>query len=135
MSTAEMVEAPPDSAMIRPHLGVTAVSKRFPGLARNPDVHALGPVDLALQQGEFFALVGPSGCGKSTLLDIIAGLTAPSAGEVVFEGRPVAGSPPDGLGVVLQEDASYPWLSGCAGHACRRRRLRNASIARWPSWG
>src|SRR6185437_12717828 len=50
MSTAEMVEAPPDSAMIRPHLGVTAVSKRFPGLARNPDVHALGPVDLALQE-------------------------------------------------------------------------------------
>jgi NitT/TauT family transport system ATP-binding protein len=131
MSTAEMVEAPPDSAMIGPHLGVTAVTKRFPGLARNPDVHALGPVDLALQQGEFFALVGPSGCGKSTLLDIIAGLTAPSAGEIVFEGRPVAGSPPDGLGVVLQEDASYPWLSvwDNVAFGLRRTRLPKKEIA------
>jgi NitT/TauT family transport system ATP-binding protein len=56
-------------------------------------------------------LVGPSGCGKSTLLDVLAGLAAPSAGTVTFEGRAVAGEVPDGVGVVFQEDASFPWLT------------------------
>jgi NitT/TauT family transport system ATP-binding protein len=93
------------------HLVVADVSKRFPKLARSPGVHALGPIDLELRRGEFFALVGPSGCGKSTLLDIIAGLTEATSGSVTFEGQRVTGKPPEGLGVVLQEDASYPWLS------------------------
>ena len=74
-------------------------------------MHALGPVDLDLRSGEFFAVVGPSGCGKSTLLEILAGLQAPSGGTVTFEGRSVAGAVPDGVGVVCQEDASFPWLS------------------------
>ncbi len=93
------------------HVKVEQVVKRFAPLAGGSEVHALGPVDLDLRRGEFFALVGPSGCGKSTLLDIIAGLTRPTAGEVTFEGRKVLGEPPEGLGMVLQEDASYPWLS------------------------
>jgi NitT/TauT family transport system ATP-binding protein len=74
-------------------------------------VHALGPIDLAIRQGEFFSVVGPSGCGKSTLLDVLAGLSAPSAGSISFEGKPVAGTVPDGIGVVFQEDASFPWLT------------------------
>ena len=74
-------------------------------------VHALGPVDLDLKRGEFFAIVGPSGCGKSTLLEVLAGLQQPTAGTVTFEGRPVAGEVPDGIGVVFQEDASFPWLT------------------------
>ncbi len=49
--------------------------------------------------------------GKSTLLEVLAGLVAPTAGEATFEGRPVAGRVPDGIGVVFQEDASFPWLS------------------------
>lgn len=74
-------------------------------------VHALGPLDLDLHRGEFFAVVGPSGCGKSTLLDVLAGLSAPTEGTIRFEGAPVAGAVPDGVGVVFQEDASFPWLS------------------------
>jgi NitT/TauT family transport system ATP-binding protein len=74
-------------------------------------VHALGPLDLDLARGEFFAVVGPSGCGKSTLLDVLAGLSPPTEGRIVFEGRPVHGEVPDGIGVVFQEDASFPWLS------------------------
>src|SRR5262249_5631006 len=61
-------------------------------------VHALGPLDLDLGKGEFFAVVGPSGCGKSTLLDVLAGLSAPTSGTITFEGKPVAGSVPKGVG-------------------------------------
>ena len=82
--------------------GVTRV---FGGL------HALGPIDLDIAAGEFFSVVGPSGCGKSTLLDVLAGLNPPSAGTIRFEGKPVAGTVPDGVGVVFQEDASFPWLT------------------------
>jgi len=87
--------------------GITRVFR----LAEDTSIDALGPIDLVLRRGEFFSIVGPSGCGKSTLLDIIAGLRAPSAGSVSFEGRPVQGAVPDGIGVVFQEDASFPWLS------------------------
>jgi len=55
--------------------------------------------------------VGPSGCGKSTLLEVLAGLQPATEGMVAFEGRPVAGEVPDGIGVVFQEDASFPWLT------------------------
>ncbi len=74
-------------------------------------LHALGPLDLDLRKGEFFSVVGPSGCGKSSLLDIIAGLSSVSSGEVHFEGKNIQGGVPDGIGVVFQEDASFPWLS------------------------
>jgi NitT/TauT family transport system ATP-binding protein len=99
-------------------------------------VHALGPIDLELRQGEFFAVVGPSGCGKSTLLEVIAGLSTASSGEVAFEGRPISGEIPDGIGVVFQEDASFPWLSVSDNIAFGLRRIsldkreRKARIAR-----
>lgn len=75
------------------------------------EVHALGPIDLTLRQGEFFSVIGPSGCGKSTLLECLAGLSSPSAGTVEFEGQQVRGRVPDGVGVVFQVDASFPWLT------------------------
>ncbi|HWM40875.1 MAG TPA: ABC transporter ATP-binding protein [Burkholderiales bacterium] len=84
------------------------VSRIYPG---KPEVHALGPIDLELARGEFFAVVGPSGCGKSTLLDVIAGLSPASSGEVTFEEKPVKNQVPAGIGVVFQEDASFPWLT------------------------
>ncbi len=72
---------------------------------------AWGPIDLSLRAGEFFAVVGPSGCGKSTLLDVIAGLSVASDGTVVINGAPVMGEVPAGVGVVFQDDASFPWLT------------------------
>ena len=77
----------------------------------NGTLHALGPLDLELRRGEFFSIVGPSGCGKSTLLDITAGLSLPTEGQVRFEGRPVTGTVPEGVGMVFQDDASFPWLT------------------------
>jgi NitT/TauT family transport system ATP-binding protein len=90
------------------HASLRGVTRIYGGGA---GVHALGPLDLDLARGEFFAVVGPSGCGKSTLLDVLAGLSPPTEGRIVFEGRPVHGEVPDGIGVVFQEDASFPWLS------------------------
>ena len=93
------------------HASLSGVTLIYPPRAGRPALQALGPVSLELAQGEFFAVVGPSGCGKSTLLDVMAGLAAPSAGEITFEGTPVRAQVPDGIGVVFQEDASFPWLT------------------------
>jgi len=95
----------------RSHASLAGVTRIYPGAAGHQAVHALGPLDLELRRGEFFAVVGPSGCGKSTLLEVLAGLQIPTAGTVTFEGRAVAGEVPDGIGVVFQEDASFPWLT------------------------
>jgi NitT/TauT family transport system ATP-binding protein len=93
------------------HAHLDAVTHVYPSLGRAAPVQALGLLDLTLNKGEFFSVIGPSGCGKSTLLDIIVGLRQPSSGSVTFEGAPVAGRPPEGIGVVFQEDSSFPWLS------------------------
>jgi len=93
------------------HAALSGVTRIYPAVAGQRPVHALGPVDLDLYRGEFFAVVGPSGCGKSTLLEVLAGLQEPTAGTATFEGRAIAGEVPDGIGVVFQEDASFPWLT------------------------
>ena len=93
------------------HARLRAVTKVFPAQSGMEPVSALGPIELDIHRGEFFAIVGPSGCGKSTLLDILAGLTAPTEGDVSFEGKLIQNEVPDGIGVVFQEDASFPWLT------------------------
>jgi len=107
-AAADSVAASPAPAAGEIHASLRDVGRTYPG---PPPVHALGPIDLDIAHGEFFAVVGPSGCGKSTLLDVLAGLSPPTAGRIEFEGRPVHGEVPDGIGVVFQEDASFPWLS------------------------
>ena len=118
-----------------PHVVLTGVTRAFDTpherTGKRTRMQALGPVDLTLRKGEFFALVGPSGCGKSTLLELIAGLAAPSAGNVSFEGKTVSGVP-EGVGVVFQEDASFPWLTvrENIGFGLRMAGLDSAEIAR-----
>jgi NitT/TauT family transport system ATP-binding protein len=92
-------------------LSLRNVSKVFPADGTRPPLHAVGPLDLELRGGEFFAVVGPSGCCKSTLLELIAALTPATEGAIEFEGQPIAGEAPDGIGVVFQDDASLPWLN------------------------
>jgi NitT/TauT family transport system ATP-binding protein len=77
-------------------------------------------------------VVGPSGCGKSTFLEVLAGLQAPSAGSVTFEGKAVSGAVADGIGVVFQEDASFPWLTvfDNAAFGLRRSGTNEAEIRR-----
>ena len=103
-----MIATAPDGEI---HAFLSGVTRVYPGAAGTQPVHALGPVDLDLRRGEFFAVVGPSGCGKSTLLEVLAGLQQPTQGSVAFEGRTIVGEVPDGIGVVFQEDATFPWLT------------------------
>lgn len=72
------------------------------------EVEALRQVSFGVREGEFVSLVGPSGCGKSTLLSIIAGLEAPSAGEVTVDGEPAAAPSPK-VGYMPQKDQLFPW--------------------------
>lgn len=114
------------------HVTLCAAEKIFQRAGSKESVHALGPVDLDLREGEFFAVVGPSGCGKSTMLELIAGLTAASRGSVAFEGVPIAGRIPDGVGVVFQEDACFPWMTVRANidFGLRRARLNRSERER-----
>ena len=97
--------------MTQVHVELRGITRVFPRSGKHPAVHALGPVDLSLRNGEFFSLVGPSGCGKSTLLETVAGLAAPTTGTLIFEGNAVERQVPPGVGMVFQEDASFPWLN------------------------
>jgi NitT/TauT family transport system ATP-binding protein len=93
------------------HVKLSGITQVFPSQTGGPAIQALGPLDLTLKTGEFFSVVGPSGCGKSTLLELVAGLTRPTTGEILIDGKVVQGGVPDGVGVVFQEDASFPWLT------------------------
>jgi NitT/TauT family transport system ATP-binding protein len=74
------------------------------------DLLVLEDVDLQLRDNEIVGLLGRSGSGKSTLLRSIAGLLKPSQGEVLFQGQPIDG-PPDGVSMVFQSFALFPWLT------------------------
>lgn len=71
---------------------------------------AIADVTLDIAEGEFLTLVGPSGCGKSTLLDLLGGLTEPSGGRILLDGRPISGPGLD-RGLVFQQYALLPWRS------------------------
>jgi NitT/TauT family transport system ATP-binding protein len=111
-----------------PLVTLRSVTRVFPPIAAGGlPVHALGPLDLDLRAGEFFAVVGPSGCGKSTLFELIAGLQQASEGTIAFEGKTIAGTVPDGIGVVFQEDSCLPWRTVRANIALG---LRKSGLAR-----
>jgi NitT/TauT family transport system ATP-binding protein len=94
------------------------------------DHPVLDEVSLQVAEGQLVSIVGPSGCGKSTLLRCVAGLLRPSTGQVVLNGRPVAGVP-DNLAVVFQDYSRslLPWLTVRDNVALplRRRGLNRAA--------
>ena len=100
----------PPGARSEPHLVIEGVHKRF------GEVNVLEGIDLAVERGEFVALLGSSGSGKTTLLRIIAGLEAPDQGTVRLGGRLLFGESvnvtPDRrrVGIVPQEGALFPHL-------------------------
>ncbi len=71
---------------------------------------ALRDIELDIREGESVSLIGHSGCGKSTLLNLIAGLTRPTTGVMLCEGREIAGPGPE-RAVVFQNHSLLPWLT------------------------
>lgn len=101
-----------------PKISLRNIGKQFtvrPG-KDNPEgsiLTALDGVTLDVAPGEFITLVGPSGSGKTTLLDLLAGLTKPDAGEVLVDGKAVAGPGRD-RAVVFQQYALFPWRTAAS---------------------
>jgi NitT/TauT family transport system ATP-binding protein len=98
------------SSAADPDLRGVAVALRGVTRTFERGVMALGPLDLEIRTGEFVALLGPSGCGKSTALRLIAGLGAPSTGEVKVS-RQHQGQARHAIGFVFQEPTLMPWTS------------------------
>jgi NitT/TauT family transport system ATP-binding protein len=71
---------------------------------------ALEGINLDVRAGEFLCIVGPSGCGKSTLLHLIAGLQAPTSGQIEVDGNPIQGPGTDRI-MIFQDHGLFPWLT------------------------
>ncbi|HEX4768008.1 MAG TPA: nitrate/sulfonate/bicarbonate ABC transporter ATP-binding protein [Lichenihabitans sp.] len=93
-----------------PLLEVRHISQRYKGGSDDDAPAVLDDVSTTLARGEIVGLLGRSGCGKSTLLRIVSGLIRPSAGEVIYKGAKLDG-PADGIAMVFQSFALFPWLS------------------------
>lgn len=120
------------------------------GIVRSFGSHqVLRGIDLDIPAGEFVAIVGRSGCGKSTLLRLIAGLDAPSGGDITIDGA--TGGWRDTVRLMFQEPRLLPWQRvianvavglAQAGSAAERRRRAEVVLAQvglsgrdddWPS--
>lgn len=93
--------------LMRKHVELDNVTKFYTNQDKG-HLHALHEVSFGIDKGEFISIVGPSGCGKSTLLKIIAGLDAPSSGEVRVQGDAVRG-PQSKISMVFQAFGLFPW--------------------------
>ena len=72
------------------------------------ETQAVKDVSFTVREGEFISIAGPSGCGKSSLLSCIAGVTLPTKGRIMLEGRRINGISND-VGYMLQSDNLMPW--------------------------
>lgn len=108
----------PDTPLLTPPLVlVDRVSKSYPHGGTSEQV--LSAASMELVRGEVTSLMGPSGSGKSTLLSLIAGLTVPDSGAIVFDGNDVAGLDDverarlraRRIGIVLQSGNLIPFLT------------------------
>jgi multiple sugar transport system ATP-binding protein len=88
------------------------VTKSFSGPRRHK-IAAVCDLNLKAEDGELLAIVGPSGCGKTTTLRLIAGLETPDAGNILLDGKPLAGVPPQDrdVAMVFQDHALFPHLT------------------------
>ena len=89
-------------------LSIEHLSKRSWFEREDREVLAVSDVSLAVEDGEFLAIVGPSGCGKTTLLNIVAGLLPYEEGIVSIDGKQVKGPGVD-RAVVFQHSSLLPW--------------------------
>jgi branched-chain amino acid transport system ATP-binding protein len=91
-------------------LAMRNVTRRFSGLV------AVNDVSFELNEGEILGVIGPNGAGKTTLVSLISGTLSPSAGDILFEDRPIAALPAFrrarlGIGRTFQIMHPFPGLS------------------------
>ncbi len=101
---------------------IVGVTKRF-GV-----VTAVDQMDLRVDRGEFYSFLGPSGCGKTTTLRMIAGFEQPTEGEILLDGKPIAGIPPfkRNVNTVFQHYALFPHMDVAqnVGYGLRQRKVK-----------
>lgn len=97
-------ETPSDTSILVNNVSVTFETKS------GDDYTAIKDIDLEIKKGEIVCLIGHSGCGKSTLLSTISGMTKPTKGMVIANGKMVNGPGPD-RGIVFQNYSLLPWFS------------------------
>ncbi|GAA0495380.1 MAG: ABC transporter ATP-binding protein [Pigmentiphaga sp.] len=122
--------------MAVPRLELRGITKRYPGVLANDEV------SLAIAPGEIHAVLGENGAGKSTLMKIAYGALAPDAGQILWDGRPVAPRAPDdaralGVGMVFQHFVLFDTLTVAQNvllglpAALARELSRGASASAW----
>lgn len=73
---------------------------------KTDEIVAIDGLNFSVKQGDFVSIIGPSGCGKTTILSLIAGLIAPSKGEINYYGE---NDKDKSIGYMLQKDQLFPW--------------------------
>ena len=106
-----------------PLLAVENVSQRYKKSSGEEGSLVLDGISLTVEEGEIVGLLGRSGCGKSSLLRLVAGRVRPAGGDIVYRGEKVDG-PAEGVAMVFQSAALFPWLSVIANVELGLRALR-----------
>ena len=90
-----------------PFIQIKNLSKNFDGTP------AVANIDLNIYQGELFTILGGSGCGKSTLLRMLAGFETPSEGQIIIDGKDMAGIPAYDrpVNMMFQSYAVFPHMT------------------------
>lgn len=109
------------------YLQLDNVSLVYPG--QKASAPSLKEISLGIEEGEFIAIVGPSGGGKSSTIGLLAGLVAPTAGQIVLNGRPITGPGPD-RAVVFQDYSLFPWMTALENIHFALRQVGGASQAK-----
>jgi ABC-type branched-subunit amino acid transport system ATPase component len=120
-----------------PILEISGLKKKFGGLK------ALGGVDFHVDEGEIVSVIGPNGAGKTTFFNVISGMFPPDEGEIIFEGRDIAGLTPDqitkrGISRTFQNVRLFPNMTVLenvmVGQHCRTSKGLFAALFQTPGF-
>lgn len=92
---------------LAPYIEIRDVSKQFVN-KKGTVFTGVTEIELTIEKGSFVSIVGPSGCGKSTLLTMISGLSGPTTGDVLIEGKSIR-DVQNNMGFLFQKDVLFPW--------------------------
>ena len=112
--------------MTKHFVTVEGLAKRYPNPGGGGKLTVFEQASFGIDKGEFVCIIGHSGCGKSTILNVLAGLDEASEGNVIMNGKEIAG-PSLERGVVFQNYSLLPWRSAL-------KNITFAVAARWPKW-